>query len=299
MSYDVDVNQVTVKYGSFEALKRVSLHLESGKIYGLIGRNGAGKSTLLSLLASFREPTEGKVRIGGREAFENRDVMSQVTLVYETDYSEETEKVKGMLEAAERYRPHFDRQYADELVELFNLPLEKQVKKLSRGMQSALNVTIGLANRSPITIFDEAYLGMDAPTREIFYKKLLEDHAKHPRTIILSTHLVSEMEYLFEEVVIIHKGNVLLQEPMDRLIERGASITGPDQAVEDFCSDMTQLSTQRLGGTKSVVVYGELTEEKRREASQRGLEVGPVSLQDLFIHLTSGEKGVEIDGTSK
>lgn len=287
MSFDIEINQVSVKYGTFEALKNIHLHLESGKIYGLIGRNGAGKSTLLSLLASFMEPTWGNIKIGGHAPFENADIMPHITLVYETDYSDESEKVKGMLEAAERYRPNFDREYAMKLVKLFNLPLEKQMKQLSKGMQSAVNVTIGLATRSCVTIFDEAYLGMDAPTREIFYKQVLEDHERHPRTIILSTHLVSEMDYLFEEVIILNNGEVLIHEPIDQLMERGASITGSAQVVEEFVRNMKQLNSQQLGGTKSVMVYGELTEEMLREAGQKGLEVGPVSLQDLFIHLTS------------
>jgi ABC-2 type transport system ATP-binding protein len=290
----IDIENITVKFGSHEALKDVNLHLEGDKIWGLLGRNGAGKTTLLSLLASFLEPTTGTIKINGEVPFENQHVMSQITFVYENDYREETETVKGMIEAAERYRPNFDRAFADELVKLFHLPLEKQMKKLSKGMQSAVNVTIGLANRSPITIFDEAYLGMDAPTREIFYKKLLEDHEKHPRTVILSTHLVSEMEYLFEQVVILNNGKILLNEPIDQLIERGSSITGGIQEVDDFVKNMKQLNSQQLGGTKSVMVFGEIPDDKLLEAGQRGLEVGPVSLQDLFIHLTSEENGNEI-----
>lgn len=290
MSYDVAIRQLSMKYGDFEALNDISLTLESGKIYGLIGRNGAGKSTLLSLLASYMEPSAGIITIGGQTPFENPDIMPQVTFVHQTNYSEESETVKGMLKAAERYRPNFDRQYANELVRLFKLPLDKQMKQLSDGGKSALNVTIGLANRTPITIFDEAYVGMDAPNREIFYKEVLEDHARHPRTIILSTHLVSEMDYLFERVIIINKGKLLVHEPIDQLLEKGASITGTIQEVESFVQNMKQLSMQQLGGTKSVMVYGELTDVKRREAEQRGLEVGPVSLQDLFIHLTDGEE---------
>lgn len=291
---NIDIQNITVKFDHHEALKDVHLHLEGDKIYGLLGRNGAGKTTLLSLLASFMEPTIGSIKINGEEPFENQNVMSQVTFVYENDYREETETVKGMLEAAERYRPNFDREFADELVKLFHLPLKKQMKKLSKGMQSAVNVTIGLANRSPITIFDEAYLGMDAPTREIFYKKLIEDHEKHPRMMILSTHLVSEMDYLFEQVVILNNGKILLNEPIDQLIERGSSITGGIHEVDEFVKNMKQLNSQQLGGTKSVMVFGEISEDKLREAGQKGLEVGPVSLQDLFIHLTSEENENEI-----
>jgi ABC-2 type transport system ATP-binding protein len=289
MNFDIDIKGATVKYGKTDALTNIDLQLESGKIYGLIGRNGAGKSTLLSLLASFLEPDEGTIKIGGNEPFENPDIMSQITFVYNTDYSDETEKVKGMLEVCERYRPTFNKELADDLVRLFNIPLNKQIKHLSTGMQSALNVTMGLASRSPITIFDEAYNGMDAPTRELFYKKVLEDYEECPRTIILSTHLVSEMDYLFEEAIFLHNGKVLLKEPVDVLMERGASVTGSIEEVDAFVNGMKQLSSQQLGGTKSTVVYGEISEENRHEARNSGLEVGSISLQDLFIHLTGEE----------
>ncbi|TDL31078.1 ABC transporter ATP-binding protein [Jeotgalibacillus sp. S-D1] len=286
MRTDVVFDRVTMKYGKFKAVDSLSLQLNEEKIYGLIGRNGAGKTTLLSLLASFSEPTEGTIEINGETLFENADLMQQVTFVYEKDYQENTEKVKAHLEEVEAYKPNYDANFAMELIKAFNLPLTKPVNQLSKGMMSALNVIIGLASRSPITIFDEAYSGMDAPTREIFYQKVIEDHALHPRTIILSTHLVSEMDYLFDEVVILHKGKLVLKEPVDVLLERGASVTGAAENVDRFVQEMKKINTQKLGGTKSVMVIEQLTEEQRLQAVQSGLDIGPVSLQDLFIHLT-------------
>lgn len=289
MTLEVEVNDVSLKYRRVEALKHVSFKLEGGKIYGLLGRNGAGKTSLLSLLASFREPTEGSIRIGGEIPFENPSVMQKVAFIYQMDYSDETDKVKSMLQFAERYRPHFDRDYALYLAKRFNLPLDKAVNKLSKGMQSAFNVTVGLASRAPLTIFDEAYLGMDAPTRDIFYQELLEDQGRFPRTVIVSTHLVSEMDYLFDEILIIHRGSLLLHEAYETLVSRGASITGPADEVDHFVAGLKKLNEQRLGNTKSVTVYGELSEEQKKNAQQKGLEVGPVSLQDLFIYLTGEE----------
>lgn len=289
MNVEIKMNQVNVKYKNTHALQDVTLTLPYGKIYGLLGRNGAGKTTMLRLLSSYQRPTSGEVKLGGQHVFENAEMMPLVSLVFEENYAEETERVKGMLEAAERYRPNFDREYADYLVETFKLPLNKRMKDLSKGQQAAVNVTIGLANRTPITLFDEAYNGMDAPTRETFLKELLEDHARHPRTIIFSTHHVSEVDYLFEEVIILHEGRVLLHESVDRLLERGVSITGAVQAVDEFISGMQVLRTERLGGMKKATVYGELMMEQLSEARKRGLEVGHISLQDLFIHLTGRE----------
>jgi ABC-2 type transport system ATP-binding protein len=289
MNLDVQFDRVSVVYGDLEAVRNVSLHLPAGKIYGLLGRNGAGKTSLLSVLASFREPSSGSVTIGGEQPFENAKIMREVSFIYDVDYKDETDKVKVAIDSIARHRPHFDTSYALELARKFNLPLDKQLKQLSKGMQSAFNVCIGLASRSPVTILDEVYLGMDAPSREIFYRELLEDQELHPRTFILSTHLVSEMDYLFEEVIIIHKGQFVLQDDYESLTSRGVSITGPAAKVDEFIQGMKVLNVQQLGSTKAVMVYGELNEASQLAAHRAGLEIGPISLQDLFIHLTGEE----------
>ncbi|WP_194541389.1 ATP-binding cassette domain-containing protein [Paenibacillus sp. JZ16] len=289
MNLDIQFDRLSVVYGDLEAVRNVSFHLPAGKIYGLLGRNGAGKTSLLSVLASFREPSSGSVTVGGEQPFENAKIMKEVSFIYDIDYKDETDKVKAAIESVARHRPHFDTGYALELARKFNLPLDKQLKQLSKGMQSAFNVCIGLASRSPVTILDEVYLGMDAPSREIFYRELLEDQERHPRTFILSTHLVSEMDYLFEEVIIIHKGQFVLQDDYESLTSQGVSITGPAAKVDEYIQGMKVLNVQQLGSTKAVMVYGELSDEAQLAAHRAGLEIGPISLQDLFIHLTGEE----------
>lgn len=286
MTRKVEAKNISVSYKEFEALRDINFTLENGKIYGLIGRNGAGKTSLLSLLAAYRKATSGEIKIDGESTFENEKAMTQVTFVHQTDYKDEYDTIIQFFELAERYRPTFDRKYAEQLVELFRLPTNKSLRKLSTGMQSAFNVTIGLANRTPVTIFDEAYLGMDAPTREIFYKEILEEQARHPRLFILSTHLVSEMEYLFDEVLIIDKGKLLIQEAMGTLLQKGFSLTGAIRDVDEVVVGLNVLSEQLLGGTKSVTVYGDLTKEKEADVKRKELEIGNVSLHDLFIQLT-------------
>ncbi|AQU78513.1 MULTISPECIES: ABC transporter ATP-binding protein [Planococcus] len=286
MAAEVNLSNVTVTFGKFEALKNISLTLEPGKIHGLIGRNGAGKTTLLSLVAAFREPTQGQVEIDGEPVFENPNKMQQIAFLYEKNYSEEDDKIPVILEFSKRYRPNYDEKYANYLLQRFHLPLDKPISKLSKGMQSALTVVIGLASRSPLTIFDEVYLGMDAPTREIFYQEILADQETHPRTFILSTHLISEMEYLFDQIVILDQGRLILNDDYESISAQGVSITGATDQVDAFVSDRKILNEQKLGTTKSVMFYGTISEQERLTAQKQGLEVGPLSLQDLFIHLT-------------
>ncbi|WP_313235576.1 ABC transporter ATP-binding protein [Sporosarcina ureae] len=286
MTRKVEAQNIRVTYNEFEALRDINFVLESGKIYGLIGRNGAGKTSLLSILAAYRKATSGEMKIDGDHIFENEKAMAQVTFVHQTDYKDNYDTINKYFDLAERYRPTFDRKYAEQLVKVFHLPTNKPLRKLSAGMQSAFNVTIGLASRTPVTIFDEAYQGMDAPTREVFYNEILKEQARYPRIFILSTHLISEMEYLFDEVLIIHKGTLLLQEEVDTLLERGYSVTGPSSDVIEVVAGLHVLNEEQLGGTKSMMLYGELTEEKEDEIKRKDLEIGNVSLHELFIHLT-------------
>ena len=145
---------------------------------------------------------------------------------------------------------------------------------------------MGLAARTPLTIFDEVYLGMDAPTRYAFYDELLADYAEHPRTILLSSHLVEEVERLFEDVVVIDNGRVLLAEPADEMRARGFSLTGTRDAVERIAGGRRVLHRQQLGATVQVTLEGALDDAELADARVAGVEVGAVPVQDLFVRLT-------------
>ena len=283
----------------YQGFKDVSFTLESGKIYGLIGRNGAGKTSLLSVLSSYREQSSGDVLIDGTPVFENGELMQYIKFVYQKDYSSDTEsyhpKLLKFIKKENQFRPDFDLAYAEELIQKFNLPANKRPHKLSKGQQSALQVVIGLSSRAKITIFDEAYVGMDAQTRDLFYKEVLRDQERHPRTIIMSTHLVSEMEYLFDEVLMIHNGELIKAGAYDEIVAQGATVTGPNEAVDTFANGKKILNTETLGGFKKITLFSDLSDKDRNLAQDLGLEIGSMSLQDLFIQLTGTEGGLEND----
>lgn len=286
MNFGIDVTGLCLDYGDTRALDDMTFSIEGGKIVGLLGRNGSGKTSLVSVLAAYRPETAGEVRVNGQRPFENAAVMSGVCLIREGGDVSDTSRVSTVLDFAARYRPSWDWELANKLVDRFELPLRKRVRALSRGTKSALGVVLGMASRAPLTIFDEVHLGMDAPSRYAFYEELLADYLAHPRTFILSTHLIEEVSSLFEEVLIIDKGQVVLHEPTEDVRERGVAVTGPAAAVDTFTEGLTVLNRQQLGGSAQVTVFGELSDDRQRAAKTAGLELGPVPLQDLFVHLT-------------
>lgn len=286
MNNHIKFNDISLQINDKTILKNISFTLETNKIYGLLGRNGAGKTTLLSVLAGFVKPTTGSVTIDGKEIFENEELMESIVFVRDVQVSESV-KVMKYIKQTSMFRPNFDLEYAKKLVKCFNIPEDKDVTSLSRGMLSALHVVIGLACRCPITIFDEAYLGMDATARVLFYEEVLNEYIKFPRTFILSTHLISEMETMFEEIIIINHGKVLIHEDLDTFKSRGVSITGSIIDVDSFTTGKTILKEQILGGTKQAMIYGQLTNSEKQQALH--LKFDQVSLQELFIHLTKEE----------
>ncbi|MBG0832419.1 ABC transporter ATP-binding protein [Planomonospora sp. ID67723] len=282
----IEVNGLRVDYHDVRAIDGMTFSLDAGKIYGLLGRNGSGKTTLLSVLAGFRRESGGTVRVGGRPVFENPEVTREVCLIGDAGETIDIDKVEDAIYFAEWLRPHWDAAYAEELLDRFGLERKMSVKALSKGKRSALGVVVGLAGRSPLTMFDESYLGMDAPSRYVFYDALLADFMEHPRTVILSTHLIEEVGSLLEEVMIIDRGGLVLHEESQTMLSRGTSVTGPADRVEAFTGGLTVLNTRRLGSTASATVYGDLDDARRRQAREAGLELGPIAMQDLFAYLT-------------
>lgn len=285
----IEAKNLHLSYGRDAVLQDINFEIHEPKIYGLLGRNGAGKTSLLSLIGSFREPSSGELLIDGEAPFENDKIMQKVTFMYTKDFTGETDSPSTLIKYISRYRPNFDLDYAKKLLKKFKLEGKKSLQKLSTGKQSAFNAVVGLASRSPVTIFDEVYLGMDAPARELFYKELLKEQELQPRIMILSTHLVSEMDYLFDEVLIIKEGKLILHEGYDELVSRGVTVVGNREDVDAFAKNKEILNTEELGDTKSITIFGELSEAEQASAKELGLNIGPVSLQDLFIQLTKEE----------
>ena len=268
------------------ALDDVSLAFEENTIYGLLGRNGAGKTTLMSILTAQNFATSGTARVFGADPYENAGVLQRICFVRESQKYPEDALPTHAFRMASLFFPNWDQGFADELVAAFELPLKTRIKKLSRGQLSAVGVIIGLASRAEITFFDEPYLGLDAVARQLFYDRLIEDYAEHPRTVILSSHLIDEVSNLIERVVVIDGGRILLDEETDAVRSRAATIVGDAAAVEAFAAGREVIHRESLGHVTSVTVLGELTAADRAALQASGLDLAPVSLQQLIVRLT-------------
>lgn len=290
MTAVIEVTGLTKRYRETLAVDDVSFTIEKDTIYGLLGRNGAGKTTVMSILTAQNFATSGDVRVFGENPYENAKVLGRMCFVRESQKYPDDAKPSHAFKMARLFFPNWSQELADRLIDDFQLP-NRRIKKLSRGQLSAVGVIIGLASRAEVTFFDEPYLGLDAVARQIFYDRLLEDYTEHPRTVILSSHLIDEVSNLIERVLVIDRGRIIMDEETDAVRDRAASIVGDSAAVEAFTRGREVIHRESLGRVSSVTVVGPLTAADREQLATAGLEVGPVSLQQLIVRTTQHAGG--------
>ena len=187
------IRGITRTFRHVTALDNVSFEVATNSICGLLGSNGAGKTTLMGIIAGHDQAQRGSVSVLGRKPFESEQVAAATSFIRDNQRYPDSYKLIHVLNIAGAFHANWDRDYAEKLAQEFRIPTKTQITKFSRGQQSALSIVIALASRAPITIFDEPYLGLDVASRHRFYELLMTDYARHPRTIIVSTHLVGEM----------------------------------------------------------------------------------------------------------
>lgn len=275
-------HNLTRKFGDTTALNRVNLCLDEPKIYGLLGRNGAGKTTLLRLITNYIQPTEGSITLDEQNVWENEKTQRQIFLVTETSYFAEMNAHKLIQLMSEIY-PSFDKQQCLDYAKRFELDLNKKYTALSTGYKSVLRAVLSLSVHTPFLFLDEPTLGMDAFHRELFYKLLIESYSESPSCILLSTHLISEVEGLLENVIILDHGKVLIDESSEQLLAQGYCVSGRISDVDDYCSGKNVIGSSVVGGLKTTAVLGE------REQVPDTLEVTGLSLQQLFVQLVGSE----------
>lgn len=280
-------DHINKKYGRTHALRNLSLKLEENVIYGLLGRNGAGKSTLLNTIAGGILPDSGTIEVKGNQLGRG-ELPKDFCYVRENHSHFGGARVMEVLQFAAPFHPNWDWTFADELIQSFRLDPHKKIRQLSRGTASLVGNIIGLASRAPLTLFDEPVLGLDVLMRDRFYKALLEDYAHHPRTIVLSTHLIDEIATVAEQVYIIEEGSILLHDELERIKMAAHLVRGKTEAVAAFTAGKRVLYSEPYGHGTLAAIYEPLTDWEMQQARELDLSMEAMTLQKFFSYLIEG-----------
>jgi ABC-2 type transport system ATP-binding protein len=281
MSNAIDIRSMSRSFRHSMALDDITLAIPEGSICGLLGRNGAGKTTIMSILAGQDRPTSGIAEVFGGRPFENESILSKISFVRDNQKYPDNYRLHHVLRIAPDFAPNWNAGVAAELVDGFRIPNKTPIKKFSRGQLSAMAIVLGLASRAPLTLLDEPYLGLDVTARALFHDMLLRDYTAHPRTVVLSTHLIEESEALFDHVIIIDRGRVCASCPSEETIELAFTVSGSVDAVEILTTDRSILLSHTVGNLKSATVSGAFDGDLVSQARSLGVTISPASLQEL------------------
>ena len=278
----IELKQVTKQYGQATVLKNITLSVDEPGIYCLLGRNGAGKTTLLKSIAGYQNITNGMIQVDGK-------IITTSTLDTGVSYIENFAKhfnlpVWKLLRIASEVNPNYDYDFASEMMERFVLDGKKKFNHLSLGMKTMVSTIICLASNKEVILLDEPVLGFDAIMRVEFYDMLTESFRKHPRIIIVSTHIIEEIANTIQKLIIIDKGSVCFFDTLQAVEAKAFSISGLQKDVEAATRNLNIIGQGTVGGLVTTYIFDD---PPKRTAS---LEIHPLSLQDFFIQMV-GHKG--------
>lgn len=278
----IELKQVTKQYGQAAVLKIITLSIDEPGIYCLLGRNGAGKTTLLKSVAGYQNITSGTIQVDGK-------VITTSTLDTGVSYIENFAKhfnlpVRKLLQIASEVNPDYDYDFASEMMERFELDGKKKFNHLSLGMKTMVSTIISLASNKSVVILDEPVLGFDAIMRVEFYDMLTESFQKHPRIIIVSTHIIEEIAKTIQKLIILDKGSVRFFDTLQSVETKAFSISGLQKDVEATIQNRNVIGRDTVGGLVTAYIFDNPPEQTA------SLEIHPLSLQDFFIQMV-GHKG--------
>lgn len=281
----LSINHITKRFGRQTVLDDISFTLAPAKIYGLLGRNGAGKSTLLNIITNRIFPTAGTVKLGDQDANDNDDVLGQVFLMSETNLYPKRTSILRMFDLANEAYGQFNYQTAARQLKEFGLDEKQHLSNLSTGQQTIAKFVLALNVDADYILMDEPVLGLDAAHRDLFYQELLKSYQTKPRTFVLSTHLIEEVQQLVEHVIIIDQAKVVADDDVQNLLERAHTVSGPADQVDKYTAGLRVLASEDLGNIRTTYLLDDLDDQR---VLPDQVKLGHYDLQHLFIYLTNG-----------
>ena len=279
----IELSHINKSFGDF-AIRDLNLTVPSGTICGLVGENGAGKSTTIRLLMGALRPDSGTASVLGTDVSspEFRKVKEDVGVVLDEAYFPESLNAVqvGKIMAA-TYR-RWDQKLYDGYLKRFDLPPSKQFKDFSRGMRMKLAIAVALSHQPKLLVLDEATAGLDPIVRDEVLDIFNEFTREEDHSILVSSHILSDLEKLCDYIALIHQGNLLFCEEKDRLLEEYGIFTDSAEQLECLLPEaIVAREPNGYGGVRALI---------RRDLAPAGFQLEKPSVEDIVLFLVKGAK---------
>ena len=290
----IKVGGVSKSFGKFQAVHNVSLEVAPGCIHGLIGENGAGKTTLIQCIVGIYKSDQGEVFIDGKSVWENDEAKQMIGYVADRNQFFKGYKVKELVDFFEAMYPNFSRKDFERYNEIFKIKVNQKVTQLSKGMQMRVSFMLHLASNPKVMVLDEPTSGLDAIAKKQLLDLLIEAVEEKQMTVLISSHHLTELEKICDEVTFIHQGRVSYQSTIDELKSsiKKLQIVFEDEAPEGFMKWSEFVNIEKLGSVYYAITdrYTQELENRLRKVGARIVEPIGMNLEEIFIYTDGGRR---------
>lgn len=292
----VEVRNLSRQFGKTTALDDVSLDVEPGLVYGLVGANGQGKTTLMRHLLGLLRAEQGSVRVFGMDPVRDAvQVLQRVGYLSEHRELPDWMRIDELMRYTGAFHPKWDTGYASELIRTFGLDSSKKVKDLSKGMRAQVGLIAAVSHRPDLLLLDEPSTGLDAVVRKDILNEIIRAVADDGRTAVFSSHLLDEVEQMSDHVFMINRGQLILQGTLDELKQQHEVLSVQfDEPRDDLKQVDGVLLAEQLGRTWTVTCNG-AGESVRKWVEASGGEITSsrnASLQEIFVARVGGDRAL-------
>jgi len=288
------IEKVSKSFDGSKVLDQVSIEIQPGTIYGIIGENGVGKSTLIQCLTGVYKQDEGTVELDGQPIYENNEVKLKIGYVADRNQYFKGYKVKEMVELFKGIYPKFSVEKFNQYNQIFELDLKAKVKNLSKGMQMRLALMLNLAAQPQVLVLDEPTSGLDALAKKQVLDFIIEAVDETGMTVVISSHHLSELERICDEITMLSHGKVVYQSSVEVLKNkvRKLQVVFNENAPEDLSKWQEVLNIQQIGSVYYIVTnaYSQELEGKLKEAGAFLVESIGLNLEEVFVYTALSEK---------
>lgn len=217
MDHNIECHNVVKKYGKTEALKGINLNFNSGRIIGLLGPNGSGKTTLIKLMCGLLVPNEGEIYINGKKP--GPETKAIVSYLPDRNYLPDWMKIKDIINMFKDFYADFNVEKAKDLFEKLGIKLDDKLKSMSKGTKEKAQLILVMSREAKVYILDEPIAGVDPAARDLILNTIITNYNPEA-SVIISTHLIADVETILEDIIFIKNGVIELQSTVDEIREK-------------------------------------------------------------------------------
>ena len=287
----IEIKKISKRFGNIQAVNEVTLTINDGCIFGLVGTNGAGKSTLLRILAGVLKADQGEVLIDDQNVYENIEIKKNLFYIPEDAYFFTNSTPFQMMEYYAAIYDNFDKEQFLKMLEKFHLDKNRKIQTYSKGMKKQVSILLGLSANVKYLFCDETFDGLDPVMRQVVKSLFADAVVNRHMTPIIASHNLRELEDICDHVGLLHEGGVLLSEDLEEMkfhIHKLQCVMPNETMEQHLLKNLDVLSYERSGSLILIIARGtkmEIMNTVERYAPVFS-EIVPLSLEEIFISET-------------